>query len=113
MLLALGRVSYPERAQIDRTLELLLIGQSGSGGWGPYPKAPPEAFDTALALLALSQFRNRPKVSDALRRGREYLEQTQVEDGSWPETTRPAGAESYAQRMSTAGWVLLALLETQ
>jgi len=47
VLLALGRVSYSERAQIDKSLELLLIGQSGSGGWGPYPKAPPEAFDTA------------------------------------------------------------------
>ena len=30
--------------------------------------------------------------------------------GRWTETTRPAGAESYAQRLSTAGWATLALL---
>ena len=34
----------------------------------------------------------------------------QEADGSWPETTRPPGADSYAQRISTTGWALLALL---
>ena len=31
-------------------------------------------------------------------------------DGSWPETTRPPNGESYAQRISTTAWALLALL---
>jgi hypothetical protein len=34
-------------------------------------------------------------------------------DGSWPETTRPAGQESYAQRISTTAWATLALIETR
>jgi hypothetical protein len=36
----------------------------------------------------------------------------QLADGSWPETTRPAGQSSYAQRISTTAWALLALFET-
>ena len=38
-----------------RSLELLGKAQSSDGGWGPYVNAPPEPFDTALALLALSR----------------------------------------------------------
>jgi hypothetical protein len=47
-----------------------------------------------------------------IRRGREFLVGAQQPDGSWPETTRPPGADSYAQRISTTGWALLALLAT-
>ncbi|MEX0713581.1 MAG: hypothetical protein WD278_14585 [Pirellulales bacterium] len=36
----------------------------------------------------------------------------QLEDGSWPETTRPAGGQSYAQRISTTAWATIALLAT-
>jgi len=46
------------------------------------------------------------------QRGRAYLVAAQLADGSWPETTRPAGADSYAQRLSTTGWTTLALLAT-
>jgi hypothetical protein len=69
--------------------------------------SPPEVFDTALAVLALSQTREMP---DAARRGRRYLIDQQQPDGSWSETTRPSGGESYAQRISTTAWALLALL---
>ena len=48
-----------------------------------------------------------------LRRGRAYLLAAQQEDGSWKETTRPAGGDSYAQRVSTTGWALQALLTTR
>jgi len=36
----------------------------------------------------------------------------QESDGGWPETTRPSGSQSYAERISTTGWVVYALLET-
>jgi len=91
-------------------LGLLRRGRSKEGGWGPFVQSPPEAFDTALALLALDRHRDRPGVSDWIAAGRAYLVSTQHEDGSWTETTRPGGAESYAQRLSTTGWATLALL---
>ena len=83
--------------------------QASDGGWGPAAGAPPEPFDTALALLAL---RENPEAGKLVARGRAWLTKTQLESGGWPETTRPAGGQSYAQHVSTAAWVTVALLET-
>lgn len=92
-------------------LELLLGAQTSDGGWGPYPRSPPEAFDTALALLALAQTGGAAH-REPIRKGREYLVRTQLETGGWKETTRPSGYQSYAQHISTTAWATLALLET-
>lgn len=95
-----------------RAVAFLRSGQAESGGWGPYPDTPTEPFDTALALIALATARTDPAVAASVGRGRAALVAMQLADGSWPETTRPPGAESYAQRLSTAGWATLALLAT-
>ncbi len=100
-------------AQRRQALALFRQGQSKDGGWGPYVNAAPEPFDTALVLLALTRLPEQEASRAMRQRGRAYLIATQLPDGSWPETTRPAGAESYAQRLSTAGWATLALLATQ
>jgi hypothetical protein len=84
--------------------EMILASQTSDGGWGPQPHMPAEAFDTALVLLALDG------PASVLARGRAWLVKMQDRDGAWPETTRPAGAQSYAERISTAGWVVYALL---
>lgn len=94
----------------DHALALFRQGQTGDGGWGPYLTSPPEVFDTAVVLLALARHRDRPGAAEMIERGRQFLIREQNPDGSWPETTRPPGAESYAQRISTTGWALLALL---
>jgi hypothetical protein len=96
-----------------KCLEFLRKAQTHDGGWGPYADAPPEAFDTALVLLALSEFRTAQGIEDMIRRGREFLIKEQNADGSWPATTRPRGGESYAQQLSTTGWATLALLKTR
>jgi hypothetical protein len=102
-------------------LGILREGQAPSGGWGPFVTAPPQVFDTAVVVLALQLMETDPRMArkvyrpeelrDALARGRAYLVSQQRADGSWPETTRPADQESYAQRISTTGWALLALLK--
>jgi hypothetical protein len=101
-------------------LSLVRSGQAPDGGWGPYVSAPPQVFDTALAVLALAALEQDPRMArstyrpeelkEAIARGRAYLIAQQQPDGSWPETTRPSGQESYAQRISTTGWAMLALL---
>ena len=53
------------------------------------------------------------KLARALDVAPEELLDSQEPDGGWPETTRPPGASSYAHRISTSGWALLALLETR
>jgi hypothetical protein len=106
-------------AQRQKGLDLLQRGQGPDGGWGPYVTSQSEPFDTALAVLALQAARNpgSPSSNSAreltamISRGRDYLLSSQNDDGSWPETTRPPNGESYAQRISTTAWALLALLE--
>lgn len=98
-----------------RALELIRKGRAPEGGWGPFPNSPPEAFDTAITLLALSRWpateapSTSKEVAAFIQGGRDYLVATQAEDGSWTETTRPTGSESYAQRLSTTGWAALSL----
>lgn len=112
ILLALEGKDDAAVQQRQRCLALIRKGQPESGGWGPYAHSPPEAFDTALVLLALSRSADQPGIKEMLRKGRAFLVKLQKEDGSWEETTRPPGNDSYAQRLSTSGWATLALLHT-
>jgi hypothetical protein len=112
----LGLEGADDRAAVTRrkqALELLRKSQDKSGGWGPYATSAPEPFDTALALLALARYPKEDGVREMMRHGRAYLVETQDRDGHWPETTRPAGRVSYAERTATAGWALQALLATK
>jgi squalene cyclase len=102
------------------SLQIIRQGQSPDGGWGPYVTAKPQVFDTAIAVLALSLLDVEPRLArstyrpeelkEAIAKGKAYLVKQQRADGSWPETTRPADQESYAQRISTSAWAMLALL---
>jgi Squalene-hopene cyclase C-terminal domain len=114
-LMAAAVAASPSSAARRRAaLALLGRAQSDDGGWGPYVTSPPEPFDTAIALLGLARCGDS---SDSTRRmiarGRAFLIAHQRDDGGWPETTRPAGGTSYAQRISTTGWATLALLATR
>lgn len=101
----------------EQCLALIAQGAQKSGGWGPFVNSRPEPFDTALVLLALSaqpeRIERAEQIQTFLQAGRAYLTATQLADGSWPATTRPAGGESYAQTMSTTGWVVQALLASE
>jgi Squalene-hopene cyclase C-terminal domain len=114
MLMVTAAVPSPRSPDIrKRCIALLRRAQADSGGWGPFVKSPPEVYDTALALIGLNGIREAPPVRTLIARGRAYLIGEQQADGSWIETTRPPGAESYAQRISTCGWATMALLETR
>jgi hypothetical protein len=91
----------------DDCRNFLLGAQTSDGGWGAQPKMPAETFDTAIVLLAL---RGHGAAAD---RGRAWLVKMQDSEGAWPETTRPSGGQSYAERISSAAWAVYALIETQ
>lgn len=113
VLIGLGSHSDVAAAeQREYCVTLIRKGQHKSGGWGPFVTSPAEAFDTAVVLLGLSQSDDSADRAALIQRGRQYLLQVQYDDGSWLETTRPAGAESYAQRVSTTAWATIALLKT-
>jgi hypothetical protein len=99
-------------ARQKQCLDLIRQAQRASGGWGPYSNSAAEPFDTAVVLLALQPFAEEEDRPGMIQRGRRFLIESQFDDGSWPETTRPANAESYAHRLSTTGWAVLALIET-
>ncbi len=66
-----------------------------------------------MVLLGLARSGDSAEVRRMIARGRAFLIARQHEDGSWTETTRPPGGDSYAQRISTTGWSTLALLATR
>ena len=103
----------PARVRQHECLDLLRRAQTQDGGWGPYADSPPEAFDTAVVLLALAEMSETSAVEEMIRGGRAFLLTQQQPDGGWPASTRPSGGQSYAQRMSTTGWATLALLATR
>lgn len=110
LLLALGQTRDAEAEKLRGAAQRFLQrAQTRDGGWGPYADAPPEVFDTALALLALAETAPTATTRASLQRGRQFLIAQQNADGSWPATTRPSGNISYAQLMSTTGWATLAL----
>jgi hypothetical protein len=99
-------LALPERHD---AVERLLAAQTSDSGWGPHPRTPAEAFDTALGMLALEA----AHVRGPLERARALLLRMQNADGGWPETTRPSGNLSYAEHISTTAWALEALLTGQ
>ncbi len=121
LLLALDLTGDVMADGLRRTaLSRVRSGQAETGGWGPDATAPPQVFDTAIAVLALSALNVEPRIARstfrpeellaAIAKGKAFIESQQRPDGSWPETTRPGGRESIAGRISTAGWALLALM---
>ena len=124
VVLALGGAGDPAAtAQRQRCLELIKEGRAPSGAWGAYLTSAVEPFDTALVMLALQPLVERPALAapalgaraltEAVAGGRAFLLGEQLDDGSWVETTRPPGQQSYAQYISTTGWATLALLVTR
>jgi squalene cyclase len=107
-----SELSLEWRSLRSAAVEYIQSSQNSEGGWGPYRTSPPETFDTALALLALVRAGDSAEISKMIQRGRAFLVAEQYADGSWPETTRPTGGKSYAQRISTTGWATMALLRT-
>jgi hypothetical protein len=98
-----------EREARDVAVEALLARAARSGGFAPWEQGPSEVFDTALALLALEAQPAAPDIERARAAARGYLEREQELDGGWRETTRPAGGESRAHRVSTSAWAAQAL----
>ncbi len=124
VVLALGGAEdAAAAAQRQRCLALIMEGRAPSGGWGAYLASAVEPFDTALVVLALQPLLARPELAapaieagtliKMVAGGRTFLLDEQLRDGSWLETTRPAGQQSYAQYISTTGWATLALLATR
>ena len=68
---------------LDDATRLLLNAQNADGGWGAVPGKRSNTEVTAFAVLALSGL-DLSAVKAVLLRGRQWLVQRQLGDGSWP-----------------------------
>ena len=65
-------------------IPFLLRAQNDDGGWGHRPGFCSSVEPTSWALLALTSVSRGAELTQSVRRGRGWLLQTQLPDGSWP-----------------------------
>jgi Squalene-hopene cyclase C-terminal domain len=68
---------------IRRAVSGLCAGQRSDGGWSQIPTLSSDAYATGEALVALQQSGVVPAGDPAIKRGIQFLMNTQAEDGSW------------------------------
>jgi len=117
----LGLAWAGEPAQrLEPMVRSLLAEQQSDGGWSQLPKLKSDAFATGQALYALQVAGKLPESNPAVDRGRRFLLQTQLEDGSWYVHRRafpfqptmksgfPHGRDSWISAAATS-WAVMAL----
>jgi squalene-hopene/tetraprenyl-beta-curcumene cyclase len=101
----------PEAEPATRGVRFLLRARYDDGGWGGAEGVPSSVEETALAVAALSYWREDRAVAEAVERGARYLVE-RVEDGTWAQP-RPIGLYFaslwYAEEMYPLLWTVEAL----
>jgi hypothetical protein len=107
--------------QVDRFVQKLLSEQDAEGGWLQKPGMKPDAYATALVLVALHDAGGVSHQHSAWQGGVDYLLRTQKPDGSWHVVSRakplqeyfesgfPHGKDQFISAFAT-GWATEALL---
>ncbi len=94
-LIALGSGRYGNREICDRYIDYILDREKQAGGWA-LSAAEADADITAMALTALSRYRDREDVAAAVERGIEVLSKMQLPSGGY-ENSGAENSESAAQ----------------
>lgn len=103
------------RAEMQASIDDILVRQGGDGGWSQKPEMASDAFATGQVLYALS-LAGYTSQEPAVQRGIDFLVATQKEDGSWPMTSRATsdGSPGSAKLLTpitcaSAAWATLGL----
>ena len=82
---------------IDGAVAELLKRRRDDGGWGQETDSASDAYATGTALTALAAAKNlgREVEADVFRRGRTWLLEAQLPDGSWKVETRAKPFQEY------------------
>jgi hypothetical protein len=106
--------------RLSKLARALIEEQREDGGWGQLTGLPSDAYATGQALHALQESAAAESNDVVIRKGRDFLLQTQLRDGTWHVRRRafpfqptmdsgfPHGRDSWISAMATS-WALLAL----
>tara|TARA_R110002072_G_scaffold302100_1_gene483941 strand:- start:124336 stop:125394 length:1059 start_codon:yes stop_codon:yes gene_type:complete len=108
--------------EIDAARSQLISAQRDDGGWSQKPDMTSDAYATGTVLTALLRDGSK-KADSAIKRGVDYLLDSQLKDGSWHVATRATPFQPYFesgfphekdQFISTTatGWATIALTLT-
>jgi N-acyl-D-amino-acid deacylase len=109
--------------EVQKAVDELIAAQLDDGGWAQKDDMGSDAYATATVLYALLQASDVGPDSPVVRRGVQYLTDSQCDDGSWHVVTRAEPFQTYFesgfphgadQFISTAasGWATYVLLLT-
>jgi hypothetical protein len=107
----------------QKAISNLLDSQRSDGGWSQTADMKSDAYATGTAIVALVEDGGLPADHENVRRGIQYLVNSQLDDGSWHVVTRAKGFQTYFESgfphgkdqfisVSASGWATLALLNT-
>jgi len=104
------------REQLLPTMDRILARQHPDGGWSQTPEMQPDAFATGQTLYVLALAGLDPGDS-AFRRGVRFLQSTQLEDGSWPMTSRLAPGKTPVKNLepvtyAATAWAAMAVMRS-
>jgi squalene cyclase len=91
------------------TVTAILGEQNDDGGWSQTPDMPSDAYATGQTLYVLACAGVKPGAPE-MRRGVEFLNHTQQEDGSWPMTSRVKARNLNPIIDAGTGWAVLGLI---
>lgn len=103
--------------------ELLISQQREDGGWAQLSEMESDAYATGTVLAALLHADGALMEDERLKRGIEFLVNTQCEDGSWHVTTRAKPFQEYYESgfphdedqyisIAASSWATLALIQS-
>jgi squalene-hopene/tetraprenyl-beta-curcumene cyclase len=101
---------WGQAARRADALNELLEGQHPDGGWGWQPNDPSEAWPTGVALYVLSQC-DDDGLDSAMHRGRDFLVNTQLDDGSWLVEGKLTSSSEMSSYFGTV-WAIVGLSRT-
>lgn len=76
------------RAAVQKSARELIVTQRSDGGWSQLSTIPSDAYATGLAVFALRESGAAAASDPAVKRGIQFLLNTQLADGSWYVKTR-------------------------
>jgi|SRR5579862_5870792 len=96
-------------AELNSAIASIRVEQNADGGWSQTPDMGSDAYATGQTLYALARAGVK-RESPEMKRGVEFLERTQNEEGSWPMTSRVKAKDLSPITAAGAAWAVLGLL---